>query len=322
MIKAQPKRTKTKKLELEAKAWLAEKGFSAEEVTELLVKFTPARMAQIADDSMRQSDYDRQLDADKVEMETARAELKTANDRINAEMAEWGRLANEGKAATTKMQADLEAAQVAETQLRQRVTKLATDAGLDPAEVLKDLGGAPKPEVTAPDMTGYVRTDDLAAAVAKQLGRIPEAILDVPAELFMLGHEHQALFGETLDLQALNAEIKARVATPNNTKSLNPRAVWEELHDVGDKRTAVATAKHDTEISDAVERGRQEVRSEAAIPGSTTTPGRHAAVFVPDRKSAIERPQPLTTVTSAAAALRSGKYRGSGTGAGDGAAAT
>ncbi len=329
VVKAKPRKsTKKEKLVLKAEEWLKAKGFSDDEVTEVSTKFTPERMVKIAEDSMRQSDYDRTMDEGNAALTTARADLATANARLNTEMAEWAIVERNGKEASTKLQTDLEAADARVTQLTSRVTKLATEAGIDPKTILEGLEGdvTPKPKDTQPDMTGYVKVDDLAAEINKRLGPLASGILDVPAALYQLGQEHQTLFGEALDTRPLIAEIKTRAGTQGNQKSLDPRAVWEELHSVEDKREEVATAAHDAEITAAIEKGRHEARSEQALPGSTTVPGRHAAIFGDTgRKSALERPQPMTTINAAVSALESGKYRqgsGAAKGTGDGAGAT
>ncbi len=326
VVKAKPRKaTKREKLILKAEEWLKEIGFTDDEVETMKATYTPERMVKIAEGYMRQTDYDRTMDEGHAALTTAQTDLAAANARLNTEMAEWATVQRNGKEASTKLEGDLEAAQTRVTELTSRVTKLATDAGVDPKTILGDVNVTP-PKDTKPDMTGYVKVDDLEAEINKRLGGLASGILDVPAELFQLGQEHQQLFGKPLDTRPIVAEIKKRAGTANNQESLDPRAVWEELHDVVDKREAVATATHDAEIAAAVERGRTEQASEQAIPGSTTAPGRHAAIFGDkDRKSALERPQPLTTVNAAAAALTSGKYRhgsGAGKGTGDGAGAT
>ena len=323
VVKARPRKsTKQEKLVLKAEEWLKDVGFSTEEVETMKATYTPERMIKIAEGYMRQSDYDRTMDEGHTTLTTAQTELAAANARLNTEMAEWATVQRTGKDASTKLQADLEAADMRVTQLRAQITKLATEAGVDPKTILGDIEPVTPAKDTQPDMTGYVKADDLDAAINQRLGGLASGILDVPAELFQLGQEHQALFGESLDTRPVVAEIKKRAATAHNQESLDPRAVWEELHDVEDKREAVATATHDAEITAAVERGRQEARSEQAIPGSTTVPGRHAAIFgETGRKSALERPQPMTTINAAAAALTSGKYRqGSGAAPGTGGA--
>lgn len=327
VVKAKPRKpSKKEKLVLKAEEWLKEIGFTDDEVGTMKATYTPERMIKIAEGYMRQTDYDRTMDEGHAELTTAQTDLAAANTRLNAEMAEWATVQRNGKEASTKLQTDLEAAQTRVTDLTSRVTKLATEAGVDPKTILGDVEPVKPMKDTKPDMTGYVKTDDLEAEINKRLGGLASGILDVPAELFQLGQEHQKLFGEPLDTRPIVAEIKKRAGTANNQESLDPRAVWEDLHDVVDKREKVATATHDAEITAAVERGRTEMASEQALPGSTTVPGRHAAIFGDkDRKSALERPQPMTTVNTAAAALSSGKYRqGSraGKGTGDGAGAT
>lgn len=325
VVKAKPRKsTKKEKLVLKAEEWLKEIGFTDDDVETMKATYTPERMVKIAEGYLRQTDYDRTMDEGQAALTTAQTDLAAANTRLNTEMAEWATVQRDGKEASAKLQTDLETAQARSIELTARVTKLATDAGVDPKTILGEVEPVTTTKDTKPDLTGYVKVDDLDAAINKRLGGLASGILDVPAELYQLGQEHQQLFGAPLDTRPIVAEIKKRAGTASNQESLDPRAVWEELHSVVDKREEVATATHDAEIAAAVERGRTEMASEQALPGSTTVAGRHAAIFGDkDRKSALERPQPLTTVNAAAAALTSGKYRqGSGKGTGDGTGAT
>ena len=278
-----------------------------------LTGLSKAQLEKLAEGYMRQSDYDRLMNEGKAELQKAQSELETANQRLNAEMAEWAQVQSGSKQATDKMRADLEAAQNRVLLLQQRVTRIATDAGLDVSKALEGIDQPPpkKPDTPQVDLTGLAKLDD----VNQQFGRLANMALELPAILDDLRDEHHDLFGKRLNTQDIVKEIQARAGTRGNTKTLDPRAIWEELHKVPERRAEVEKKKFDDAIKSAEQRGREAALSEQLIPGSQTVPGRHAPVFgEKGRDSVLKRPQPQSTVHAAASAFRSGKYRKSGAG--------
>lgn len=290
--------------------WLTEDmGFTADEAKAMLPSFTPERISKLEAGHLRQADYSRAMN----DLKKSQDDLTAANTRLNEEMAEWARVQAEGTGITKKMRDDLEAAQLKVTQLTQRVTRIATDAGLDPAKALDGIDQAPlkPPTSPAPDLTGYARTDD----INRQLGSLANMALTLPAELYAIATEHQQLFNQPLDVRPITREIETRASTRNNQKSLDPRQIWEELHKVPDRRTEIAAAERKAAEDAAYERGVNDARSQQVVPGSHTVPGAHAPIFgQKGRESVLKRPQPGQTVNAAAAALRTGKYRKEGAG--------
>jgi len=291
---------------LDVVKWLQEDmGFSADESKELAPKFTPKADA-IEKGYLRQADYSKNMN----ELKTSQTALADANERLNAEMAEWATVQATGEKVTKKMRDDYEAAQLKVTQLTNRVTRLATDAGLDVTKALEGIDQTPpkKPDENQPapvDLSGYVKRDDL--------GGLANMALTLPAELQSIADEHFELTGKRLDTRTIVREIQARATTKNNQKSLDPREIWEAEHKIADLRSARDKKAHDDEIAAAVERGRQQAASEYATPGQAPA-GKHAPAFrvSPDGKpheSVLHRPQPGTSTNAAVAALRSGKYR-------------
>lgn len=291
----------------EAKTFLkSDIGYTDEQLTGL----NADQLKKLAEAVMRQSDYDAAMNAGKAELATAQQKLTEANDRLNAEMAEWATIRAQGGDITAKMQKDLEAAQAKVATLTARVTGIATQAGLDPAKALEGLETVvpppnQPPQNQPPDLSGYVKTDDFR----RGYGELAQAMLRVPAALMRIAREHQQLFGTPLDESSIITEIETRAATPRNQKTLDPIAIWEEKHNVAAKRDEVAKATHDAEIAAAEARGRDAALSSINVPGGHTPSHRHAPIFGGERKSAIARPQPQSTTQAAAAALRSGKYR-------------
>ena len=296
------------KRKIEAKAWLKEIGFDDAAVEEMAVKFTAAQLEKIAEGYMRQDDYSRQSN----ELQTAQQALIDAQTALNAEMADWATIQAQGGQATAQMQRDLEVAQAKVATLTQRVTNIATQAGLDPDKALEGIDVTTKPTTPPPpaapaiDETKFVSRDDFN----RGYGELAQAMLRVPVALLKIGREHTQLFGAPVDEQAIIDEIQTRAATRGNKKSLDPIVIWEELHNVPAKRVEVAAAERQRDIAAAEQRGREAALSEISVPGAHTPTGRHSPIFGgAERKSVLERPQPQGTVNAAAGALRSGKYR-------------
>jgi hypothetical protein len=282
-------------------------GFSDDQIAGL----SADQLKKIADGYMRQSDYDRSLAESQTTLQAQQAELTAANDRLNNEIAAWAETQAEGGKITQKMRADMERAEADALKLRHVVTRLATEAGKDPAAILAEAGSVVVPPTqpttgNPPDLSGYVKSDDLSA----HLGSLARAALHVPATYAYIAREHKKLTGEDIDERGLANEIEKRANTRGNQKSLDPVAVWEELHGIPEKRTA-AEAKRVQDLVDAARaEGRQAGLSEISVPGAHTPTGRHAPIFAKDAPaSKLQRPQPGQTVGAAASALRSGKYR-------------
>lgn len=280
------------KTAFDTKKWLMDDlGFSEEEAKDLLPKFE-TRAEKVQSGYLRQSDYDRRMNEGK-------AELAAANDKLNAEMAEWASLTASEKQSATQLRVDLEASQQEVLRLKQSVTRIASEAGLDPTKV---LGTEPPPKKDeppkGPDLSGYAKRDDVMGLATMSL--------TLPAELMAIAEEHRELTGERLDTREIVREIQSRAGTRGNQKSLDPRAIWEELKGIPAKREEVSTQKFNDAIAAAEARGREAALTEASIPGQQP-PGRHAVVFG-GQKSKLERPQPGSRLSGAIAAMRSGKY--------------
>lgn len=289
-------------------------GFTDAEITPELVAMWEPRAPKIEQGYKRQSDYSRAMDALKAQ----ETELAAANERLQAEMVEWGSLTAAEKANNTKLQADLLASQQEAQRLALSVQQLAEKAGVDPKTVL--AAGPGTPPAGPPALPDNVATTAHLQAMAGQMNAIAEMSLTLPATLAMIAAEHQTLTGRPLDQRAIINEIKKRAQhnaqyakQPAMHKNLDPEAVWTELHGIDALRTEAATKAHDAEIAAAEERGRVAARTEAMMPGSHTATAHHSKIFNrPDgtvRTSVLQRPMPGQTANQAAAAFASGRYR-------------
>jgi hypothetical protein len=285
------------------KKWLQEDmGFSEADAAEMAPKFTADRVAKIeagiGDVATRA--------AAMAAITKTQTDLAAANERLNAEMAEWASLTAKEKTESTDLRNSLEAARVRATQLETRLTNLATQHGVDPKPLLEGTAVVPP----TPEKPAAPVADPRLDA----FGHALNFNLDLTANLQWIQDQHRQLTGETLDTREIVKAIKANAGKKDAI--IDPVALWEEKYGIPAKRAAKATADHDKEIADAEARGEERARTNAALPGPTA-PGRHAPVFgqrgtngqITPRTSHLSRPQPQQGVRSAAAALASGKYR-------------
>lgn len=288
------------------KKWLMEDmKFSDAEATEMMPRFTPERVGVI-EKNIGLSSANASANAEVAKLQS---DLKAANDKLNAEMAEWATLTTAEKAEATALRASLEAAQVRTVQLESRLTTLATQHGVDPKALLE--GAAIVPEVKKPDVPAV---DPSKFVDVERFGTTVGYALDLPAQIDYIQREHHKLTGEYIDARDLVREIKQNAGKKDGV--VDPVALWEAKYQIPAKRDAKAKADFDKQISDAEARGEERARSSAALPNATS-PGRHAPVFgskgadgtVQPRTSALKRPQPGQTVNAAVSAFQTHKYR-------------
>jgi hypothetical protein len=318
---------------LDMRAWLKEMGVKEDAIDTVFPHFSdPAVVTRIEEGTLRQADYSRKS----ATLQAAQTQLDAANERLNQEMVDWAQTRDAGEPITEQMRTDLAKAKGEVERLKTVITTKATELGLDPTKV---IGEAPPVDANAtanrsaaPDLTGYVKVEDLNT----RLSAAGRYLMRLPADVARIQHEHQALTGEWLDPAVIIDEVEARASDAANRnrdgslkKPVDARAVWEEKFDIPTKRTAKTQADRQRDLDSAREEGRQEVRTQQALPGAEA-PGRHAVVF---RRPAGADGQPQTRtpkitrdthvgqqdrISKAASALATHRYRG-GTGPNAGA---
>jgi hypothetical protein len=302
---------------LDLKAWLAEMGVAADKIDAVLPTLSdPTVATNIEKSGLRLSDYSRNMTA----LQTKQTELDAANERLNQEMVEWAETQNAGGKITEAMRNDFAKAQAEVTRLKTIVTSKATELGLDPKTIIGD--DAPAPVVTPP----VVPARDPNTVTQEQLGSYAKFSLMLNTQLPRIQHEHQQLTGEWLDPAEVMGEFEVRASDRLNRnadgtfkKPIDLIKIWEEKFAIGEKRTAKATADakaHDDAIR---EEGRQEIRSQAAIPGQIAR-GQHSPVLKAagdpaTHVSKLQRPSAVAQtdkISKAASALATHRYRGAG----------
>jgi hypothetical protein len=306
---------------LDLKAWLGEMGVSADKIDAVLpVLSEPTIATNIEKSGLRLSDYSRQM----TELKGNQTKLDEANERLNQEMLEWAETRNQGGQVTDQMRNDLARYQGEVVRLKTIVSSKATELGLDPKAILgDDIPAAPPvqpPANAGVDMSGYVKQDQLGA-----YGRFQ---LLLAAQMPRIQHEHQQLTGEWLDPADIIGEFEQRAGDRLNRnadgtfkKPIDLMRIWEEKFSIPEKRTAKAAADQKLRDDQIREEGRQEVRSQAALPGQQPR-GQHAPIFKAagdpaSHVSKLQRPSAAAQsdkISKAASALATHRYRGTGNG--------
>ena len=277
----------------EDREWLLALGFTEAKADSLLGdaeisdKFTTMREGHL-----RQSDYDRKMNAIK-------AEFEAKNEQLNKEIAEWAAAKSDDSDETETLR---KRAQETERQMLD-LRQAAEAAGVTlpaPGDGKPTPPAKPADAPPPPDLKGYLKQDQFAP--------LADYLLTLPSELLAIQQEHQALFGEPLDTRTIMAEIKARAAKKD--PNLDPRSIWESLNHVPAKRDEVSKLRHDAEIKAAEDRGFQRATTEHALPGAQPV-GQHSPVLTRQagQESHLKRPQPGSRVNAATEALATHRYR-------------
>jgi septal ring factor EnvC (AmiA/AmiB activator) len=108
---------------------IEEMGFPEAEATTMAGNFKPENVAKVQ--ASRST-----MEAERAKVTKAQTDLEAANERLNAEMAEWAQLTSAEKASATAQAEKIEKLEAQAFQLQQKLTRVATDAGIDPKTVL------------------------------------------------------------------------------------------------------------------------------------------------------------------------------------------
>jgi hypothetical protein len=311
---------------LDLKAWLLEQGVPAHKADDVMPLLAGTPFAENIDKSIgtidRLTASATKLQEREAALTAAQTKLDQANERLNQEMVEWAEERAKGGVVTDQMRADMAKAQGEVTRLSAIVTSKATELGLDPKAILGEPPVVTPPartDVTPPNLDGYAKTAD----INKQLGSYGRYLMTLPATLLRIQHEHQTLTGEWLDPEVIVREIETRGSDPRNinrdgslVKPIDATAIWEEKFDIQAKRTAKAAADSKAHDDAIREEGRQEIRSQAALPGQQPQ-GRHSPVLRQAGDTAhaprLQRPSSAASadrISKAASALATHRYRG------------
>jgi hypothetical protein len=300
---------------LDLRDWLTkELGLSTVVVDDLVGPLTPA-LPKIEEHVLRQSDYSRKMaevQAKSTEIASQQQKLDEANQRLNQELLDWAEAQKAGEPLTVKMRTDLENAQAEVARLHSRLETLAAQAGIDPATILPPPSKEPvaPPPPAAPDLSGYVRLD--------QLGGMAQLLITLPAELQAIADEHRELTGERLDTRQIVAEFQKRASSKQQApdKPADVRAIWEDAHKIAEKRAAKSAAAHEAEMKAAEDRGYERARTEQMTP--TAHPAAHgSSVLINAGRTQPQLKAPTAAdrvdrISQAASALATHRYRQQG----------
>lgn len=291
---------------LDVNAWLKEIGFTDDKIA-TLAPVLGERVSEIEKAVLRQSDYSREMNR----LQTLQTQLDTNNEKLNADLAEFASMTTDEQKHAKELRDAIEVAEDKAFKLTQKITRYATENGIDPKTVLGDVDPAKPPAAKEP---AAFDPGPLREQINQSIGGVASYMLDLQAELPSIAAEHKRLTGEDFDTKKFVAGIKADIAA-KKTDNLDPVKRWEAAFGIGEKRVAAATAQREFEIKNAREEGRLAAMSEAALPGGHVPQGHESPVFKTSnvaKGSVLKRDQPSQRLNGAVSALATGKYRSPG----------
>ena len=263
----------------------------------------------LEESGLRQSDYDRKMNALKSEHETRLQEVaakEQAADRFATQNGEWF---NQNNGKFTKATQDLEAARVKEAQLVERMKALATRYGVPEDELNIPASAAP----AVPAAAAVPSFDEKRFVNREEAERELRGSLFFQAELDDLVDEHRALFGKGFKKAEFTKKALQVAGTAGNTKKL--REIWEDEFKVADKRKELQDRDVEARIATAVQERETKIRSELQLPAPRPAE-QHSPIAGKFTKAATDPAKdPSRGLRAALEAYGSGKYRQDGGGA-------
>ncbi len=283
---------------LDLNEWLKEIGITGDEAKELATRLAPKADA-IEKGYLRQSDYSKHMNT----LNGLKAEIEAKDQKLTSEIAEWASVKAQGGGNSAEAQKRIDELERQQFELQQTVKRTAAEHGL----AFEDLIPADRQAAKPQDKKDAVDTSKFVDR--QQFGTVSALLLSLPSELIEIAREHQSLTGKPLDTRQITAEIQKRATTGKG--DIDPRRVWEELHDIPTVRQTRAKEDEDQRIKEGIDAGITRRLSELNLPGSPSTSGRGSSPILhrEGATSKIDRPSPGGRYSGAVDALRSGKYR-------------
>lgn len=221
---------------------------------------------------LRQSEFDRQLNAGKAEIAKAQQDLEARRGELEAEMnAQVGTLAdwkNQQEGVLANARTAVQAAEQKVASTRSALERAVTDAGLERETYLEladkeapnpnpNPNPNPKPkEGTVEGNDRFVDRDSLARGI------VGSALTN--AEIADLQNEHMDVFGKPLkNVRALVEKTIERAQ--KGEKGITVRQVWAEEHKVDEAIRSKNDAAIEQRVKDAQDEAYRRGRSEAAL---------------------------------------------------------
>ena len=261
---------------------------------------TPKIQTYLEESSLRQSDYDRNMNRLKAEHQQRLDEIAAKEAEVDGFQKRIGGWYDENNGKFVKTQEELETLRVREVQLQERMKSLASRYGVPEEEL--NIPTTTTTTTTPPPAPSFDATKFMSREEAEQFGRTMPL---VTAELQELVEEHRELFGKPL---RGSRELVAKAMKTGKTI----RSVWEEEHKVADRKRQMDEEAVQRRIDTAVAERELKVRSEQNLPAPRPDAQRSPIVdrFAKDRSTTERTTDPGRGLRNALAAYNEGKYRG------------
>lgn len=229
-----------------------------------------AKSTKLQGGFLRQSEFDRQMNAGKAEVAKAQQELDARRAELEAEVnAQVGTLATwkeQQEGTLAQARAAVQAAEQKFASTRAALERAVTDAGLERETYLgmadKPDPNAPPPEPKPKAKEATVDTDRFVDQDSLRRGIVGSALTN--ADMIDLQNEHMEVFGTPLK-NARQLVEKTLERASKGEKGITLRQVWAEENKVQDAINAKNTAQVEQRIKDAQDEAYRRGRSEAAL---------------------------------------------------------
>lgn len=240
--------------------WGADLGLSADEVKQaeaLLNK--PERIAKLEKGYLAQADYSRQMNEGQKKLGDAQADYERRGKELQESLEAMDRLRGDTTGALEKEQKRAQALEERAIRSEMVLRRVATQAGLEPDEVVKEIGV----EVVPRTDVKPAPTEDLTKMFdqfGQRVGTGFRTMAEMQGELFDIQAEHQALFGKPLvGSKALIDEVL------KSGGKVSVRDVWEKTHNVAQAKEEAHEKEIERRISEARKDEGIKVRSEMEL---------------------------------------------------------
>ena len=229
-----------------------------------------AKSTKLQGGFLRQSEFDRQMNAGKAEVAKAQQDLEARRAELEAEVnAQVGTLATwkeQQEGTLAQARAAVQAAEQKFASTRAALERAVTDGALERETYLgmadKPDPNAPPPEPKPKAKEATVDTDRFVDQDSLRRGIVGSALTN--ADMIDLQNEHMEVFGAPLK-NARQLVEKTLERASKGEKGITLRQVWMEEHKVQDTINAKNTAAIEQRIKDAEDQAYRRGRSEAAL---------------------------------------------------------
>ncbi len=238
--------------------WAKDNGLNAEEQAAMEKLLGEDRSKKAAGYGLRQDAFDRKMNEEKAVLDAQRRKLDESSANLESLMRTTAEIQDEAKRDGTRISAENKKLIEKAAKLEASVRKQAMDAGLDPDEVIKQIGVDAAVAEPRREETPLEPKVDLGKRFLEE--RVKTLFTD--AELADIADEHKELTGKRLSRKEV---IEYALEQAKRGRDMTPTQAWEELHKIPELRATKNEESVNARIEAARQDGLTRGRTEAAM---------------------------------------------------------